>query len=553
MKVFTVISIVAALACGAGCGKKDAGEKPAQQVNTDVLIRCHFVGTASLANNTNAARLKDLWSLPETQHLVEQTLQKLAHAPRTFHGDQITAAQDERGAALLRPLLDDLLRHESFLQVRGTADKTAEWTLLAQLPAERLKIWQTNLKELMQLWNLGVPATNTLEGFAGWEVKRTVAPARVRCVEAGQWLALGIGGNDLAAVAEAARRIRTGGRPIAVASNYWLQSELNLPRLSAALDLPPAIPWPRAQLTVVAQGEYLRSNMRMIFPEAMTGPLEPWLVPTNIINDPLTSFTAARGVSPWLKNCGTLQELGLTPVPNELYFWAQAQVAFQSFAAFPLQDAANKLERAGGWAPSLLGTNWQNRGLAQIGWQTNLNEVLWRSLPFITPYLRPTNFQGTEFVMGGLFPAVPRALPPPAELLSQLDANPKLIFYDWEITQARLSSWHILSQLFAIIADKPQLTTNTAALPWVLTVGSRLGNTITEITADSPKEWSLTRKSHIGFTGVELVALARWLESTNFPRLSFDLPYTHPPRSAGKLPRPAVDTPLPQNPPAKTP
>ena len=56
MKAFTVISIVAALACGAGCGKKDAGEKPAQQVNTDVLIRCHFVGTASLANNTNAAR-----------------------------------------------------------------------------------------------------------------------------------------------------------------------------------------------------------------------------------------------------------------------------------------------------------------------------------------------------------------------------------------------------------------------------------------------------------------------------------------------------------------
>src|SRR5438445_8514712 len=245
MKAFTVISIVAALACGAGCGKKDAGEKPAQKVNTDVLIRCHFVGTASLADNTNAAKLKDLWGLPESQHLAEQTLQKLAHAPRTFRGEQITAAQDDRGAALLRPLLDDLLRQEFFLQVRGTADKTAEWTLLAQLPDDRIKVWRANLKELMQLWGLGAPVTNTVEAFAGWEVKRTGAPALVRWVEAGQWLVLCIGQNDLAASGEAARRIRTGGRPITVASNYLLRCELNLPRLREALDLSPAIPWPR--------------------------------------------------------------------------------------------------------------------------------------------------------------------------------------------------------------------------------------------------------------------------------------------------------------------
>ena len=553
MRHFTLIFIAAALACGVGCRKKEAGERAGQQAETDVLVRCHFVGTASLSDNTNATKLKELWSLPETQRLAEQTLLKLAHAPRTLYGEQVTTSQDDRGAALLRPLFDDLLRQEFFLQVRGPADKTAEWTLLAQLPDDRIKAWRANLKELMQLWGLGAPVTNNVEGFAGWEVKRTTAPALVRWVEAGPWLVLCIGQNDLAASGEAARRIRTSGRPIAAASNYWLRCELNLPRLRAALDLPPAIPWPRAELTVVGQGENLRSNVRMVFPAAVTGPLEPWLVPTNIINDPLTSFTAARGISPLLKDCVTLQRLELTPAPNKLFFWAQAQVAFQSFAAFPLKDALTKLERAGSRAPSLFGTNWQSRGLTQIGWQTNLNEVLWKALPYITPYLQPTNFQGTEFVMGGLFPPVPRAHPPPAELLSQLDADPKLIFYDWEITQSRLTSWHILSQLFAIIADKPQLTTNTAALPWVLTVGSRLGNTITEITADSPKEWSLTRKSHIGFTGVELVALARWLESTNFPRLSFDLPYTHPPRSAGKLPRPAVDTPLPQNPPAKTP
>src|ERR1700716_2828610 len=112
MRQFTVIFIAAVLACSLGCREKGAGERAGQQAETDVLVRCHFVGTASLSGNTNAAKLKELWSLPETQHLAEQTLRKLAHAPRTLYGEQVTTSQDERGAALLRPLLDDLLRQE---------------------------------------------------------------------------------------------------------------------------------------------------------------------------------------------------------------------------------------------------------------------------------------------------------------------------------------------------------------------------------------------------------------------------------------------------------
>jgi hypothetical protein len=110
------------------------------------------------------------------------------------------------------------------------------------------------------------------------------------------------------------------------------------------------------------------------------------------------------------------------------------------------------------------------------------------------------------------------------------------VYYDWEITQARLSSWRIMAQLFAMIANKPQFTTNTAGLPWLVAVEPKLGNTITEITAASPAEWSLVRRSHIGFTGVELVALARWLESTGFPKLSFELPPDRPLRSVPKSP-----------------
>jgi len=217
MRPITALLMVAALGCSFGCREKEAAEKPGKPVETDLLVRYHFVGTASLAGNPNATKLKELWTLPQTGRLVEQTLQKLAHAPRTLYGERISPAQDERGALLLRPLLDDLLQSESFLQMRAPAGAATEWTLLVQLSAERLKVWRAGLKELLQLWKLGTTTTNTIEGFPAWEVKRTDPPTLVRFVEAGSWLALGLGPNNLAGVGEAARRIKAGGRPIAAA------------------------------------------------------------------------------------------------------------------------------------------------------------------------------------------------------------------------------------------------------------------------------------------------------------------------------------------------
>ena len=136
-----------------------------------------------------------------------------------------------------------------------------------------------------------------------------------------------------------------------------------------------------------------------------------------------------------------------------------------------------------------------------------------------------------------------RSLPPPADLLSQLDANPKLICYDWEITQARLSHWRNLDQLARIIAGTTLVASNALGQHWLQVIGPKLGNTVTEITADSPSEWSLVRKSHIGFTGVELVALTRWLESSAFPKLTIELPPDRTLASAAKPPPPAGHAP----------
>jgi len=532
MTKLITVSVLAALAAGLGCRKQEsASPTAAVTVSSDILAGYHFVGTAPLANNANAAKLKEIWALPETRKFEDQTLQKLAHAPKVFYGNKISAEQDERGAALLRPLLNDLVRSESFLQVRGPSLPQAEWTLLAQLPPDRLKAWSAALLELTRLWNLGAPTSSSLEGFTVSEIKRTASPNLLRWVEAGQWFVLGVGQDNLPAVVDAARQIKAGGRPIPAQTNSWLETELNLPRLAAALQLSDALKWPHAKLAIAGDGENLRSKVRMVFPEPVTGSLDPWQIPTTVINEPLISFTAARGVAPLLKNCAMFQQLELTPTPNELFFWAQGHITFQSFVAFPLKDAAVKLEQLGRRGSSLFSSNWQNRGLTQLAWQTNNQQLLWR-LPYVAPFLKPASFKGRDLVVGGLFPPSPMTNPPPAELLSQLTSVPKLVYYDWEITGARMTSWRVLAQLIATIAGKSQFTTNTAGQPWMIAVEPKLGNAATEVTADSPAEWSLTRKSHLGFTGIELVALVRWLESTNFPKFSFELPPDRPMQSS---------------------
>ncbi len=520
MKPVVVCLVVAAMGPLVGCQRDEAAAAP----EPDVLVRSHFAGLARVVNDPKSTKLKDINSLSQTAALREQTLQKLARAPKTLFKDRVSAEQAEKGAALLRPLLDDLLDEESLLEVRGRDVKTPEWALAVALKADRKALWQTNLAALVQLWGLGSVSRATLEGFAVVEVKRARSPTLVRWVDAGPWLVLGAGNAPLSATDRLVRTLKTTGRPGAALSQSWLEAEAALGKLAGPLELPPKLPWPQVTVSVSSRDEYLRTTMRLVFAEPVTGPLTPWHVPTNLIREPLISFTAARGVSPWLQRSETLKQLELRPVPNELYCWAQQPVTFQSFLTFPCPEASNVAQRLAARAPGLLGTNWQQRGLAQIEWQSTNQQAVWKSLPFITPFIRPARSASSDYLIAGLFPPVFGSNAVPGELLSQFVSRTNALYYDWEITQARLEQWRMMAQLFAVIADQPQFTTNTAALPWLMGVEKHLGNSVTEITTSSPREWAVTRKSHLGFTGVELVTLARWLESTEFPRLRLELP-----------------------------
>jgi hypothetical protein len=101
-------------------------------------------------------------------------------------------------------------------------------------------------------------------------------------------------------------------------------------------------------------------------------------------------------------------------------------------------------------------------------------------------------------------------------LFAQVRGRTNLVYYDWEITEDRLSHSRQLYQLAALVAWR-KTGTNTPSRLWLDKIGSLLGNTVTEVTQTAPNELFLVRKSHLGFTGIELATLSAWLDSLEFP------------------------------------
>src|SRR5262249_37518925 len=137
-------------------------------------------------------------------------------------------------------------------------------------------------------------------------------------------------------------------------------------------------------------------------------------------------------------------------------------------------------------------------------------------LPVMAPSVAPFRQGGVNYLLGSLLPSSTSSNVAPAELFSQL-GRADLAYYDWEITQEKLMHARQMFQVVDMANHRklPQLA--EASQEWLVAFGPLLGNTATEITVSGPKELTVVRKSHIGMTGFELVALSRWLDSPGFP------------------------------------
>jgi hypothetical protein len=149
----------------------------------DLIARIHFVGAQKISADTNSAAFTNFFCSAEAQALKVQTLEKLSHAPYAWLKEKIVAGAGD-GAAQLRPLLDDLLTAEWFLDARSAADGSPEFALAIRLDKNRAQLWQDNLAAVLESWTK-IP-TQKIAG--GWQLTKHHPPDSVRFVRTGDWV-----------------------------------------------------------------------------------------------------------------------------------------------------------------------------------------------------------------------------------------------------------------------------------------------------------------------------------------------------------------------------
>jgi hypothetical protein len=520
------LGLVAALTASLipGCRKSPpgAGEaaesivatRPVEQPG-EIIARLHWLGRKRLEADTNAAHLMSIWNLPESAALGKQSLDKLALAPwRLLKGD---AATNGAPTAFLRPLLDDLVREEFYLEVRNLTNRPIELVIAIHLNPDRAEAWRTNLPAVIQSLT-GTPGSPTKEG---WSLQEPNMGGMVELTRKGDWTVLGLAKSENGLLAETLGRIERNRQPyLTPASNHWLTLAVDLPLVAEALSLD----WqssnnlPRVSLAIRGDGANVHTRGELTFPGPLDLDMEPWSIPTNLIHDPLISFTAIRGIRPWVASIRTWQGLLLGEWPNQAYVWGLGSTPFQTYLAIPAASASNQVFQLS----QLLmdkGNAWlADNAIGQFVKSDGINGVRWTGVPFITPNVQSVVSGDEHFIKVGFFPSASTNKPMPQELVYAVLTPTNLVGYDWEITAPRFDGWTGVGQALRISLDRPRMPSATASITWLRAIKPKLGNATTGVMFSNRDQFTLVRISSIGLTALELHLLADWLESPQFPR-----------------------------------
>jgi len=514
MRRFAFVLFIGCVVAATGCREKPVTATPptAAPAPAGPVLRLHFAGLNHIATNASSAKLNTPLNSPEAVAAWKQINDRLALTlPGTLFGP---TAGSPNPSALLRPLLDELAASKFLFETHDVQGAT--WMLTVFLDAGQRAKWSTNLWQAVGSKPVALPPMGP--GTSAWSVKTVDGHLlTVASFEDCLMVSKSVPSAPLPANP-------TPGKHPALSANL-VDLTADLARLQPMLDLPKSLAWPHLSVNVTAKGDALRSEASLKFANAAPWKLDAFRLPTNSVRDPLISFTAVQGFGEWLARLPEFKEWELKSVPNQLFTWARSDVPYNLLAAAPMPDASNTVVQAAPHALHTLGTNVQAARLGRITFTTNRTEIGWGGMPILVPFVRPAPEPGNDFLlfgsMAGIIPMGPNTNPPPAELLNQFLPRTNMVYYDWEITEAKLAQWVPIFQLAAMLSPTPSFPGAAAANQWLRAVSPKLGNTITEVTAVSPTELKAVRRSDLGLTAIELTWLARWLDNPAFPALAY--------------------------------
>jgi hypothetical protein len=495
--------------------------QPAASAQLDTILRLHWLGKSKIAAETNAAYVMTIWNTPATKALENQTLDKLASAPWRLM--QQASAASTNSQALLRPMLDDVVREEIYLEARCATNKQFEAALAIRLDDNRAGIWTSNLPTILQ--SLGASKQNLQNtGSANrWQLQLTnhAAPVAINLEFArkGEWTIVGFGSDQSTIVADFINRVQANRAPFpSTSTNFWLTAEFNPGPIRTSFERSIQEWVPKFSLTINSEGSDIRTLGQFTFPKPLNLTLDPWNVPTNLIDAPLSHFTAIRGIAPSLSSLPGWSELQTENTPNQLYLWAQGTAPMLNCCAAPVRDGSNAVymlaeHAVKEWNPWMK----TNDSLGHFVRPGNTNALRWVGVPFLEPLLESVSTSGGDYLRLSLGPRAITNQPFPLALQAQLQGSSNLVYYSWEMSHNQVESSIFISQFLRFALHKAQVPPNSIGVTWLQTLGSILGNCGTQISQTQPDQLSLSRRSTIGFSSIELQFLVDWLESPTFP------------------------------------
>lgn len=514
------VSWSAGLAAVVLCGCVEKGSRSGSEAP---FLQLHWAGAANiLKGGTNAAKLQQALRLPSTAQVRSEALAKLARVPQELWKKSLPANAPD-GSATLQPILEDVWQNEATVFLQGKPSQP-DLVVAAKLDATKAEAWNKGLAQLAQAWKL--PSASAEGPTANWSVGRK--DLHIHFAREGDW--------TFAAITRSGKSPFAKAKPAAALNGAIADMRADWRRLGQSFPVLAKYSLPPSHIRVMPRGDALRTEARLTYSDRLPIKLEPWNIPTNLVTEPIISFTCGQGIRPLLDQLKGFSALRLKNPPNQFCAWGLATVHAQTFVTVPMPNATNVMKEIADRLPEFVSTYFP-KPPGTFLWISNRAEWIWSGLPMVIPHMRAERSGNQDYLIAGLFPAPGASNTAPAELFAQVVGRTNLVYYDWELTDQRLPHARHTFQLHDIIAGRRLQSTNFATQRWIGELAPMLGNTVTEITAAGPKELSLVRKSDVGFTGFEIALLGRWIDSPQFP-----FEYEPPPLLRRGTNRPAAST-----------
>jgi hypothetical protein len=517
------------LASGTGCQNSVPPSPSASPtvLSPDTIASVHWMGKRWLNLNGDAYYFSRLWSLPEAARVQAQTFDRLSTAlSRSLPDDRVAARIP---ATVLRPLLDDLAWEESYLEVRSATNSQANPSITGtampsiifavRLNAQQASVWETNLAVAAELLTGQTADSNSR--LPGWKLQRTNPPICISLSRDGGWTVISVGPRTSSLSEDVAARIRHSGVPfVSGGSNFWLEASLDLTRLAGSISVStfetPLSSLDHLNLSVCGDGANVITRGKLSFTQPFAAPLEPWRLPTDLLDNPMTGFSAVRGLRTWLTSWQPWRDLEMGAAPDQIFIWSLAGSPYQVYLAAPLADARKQvaalsehvLQKGNSWLTS--------NGYVTFEPAPDGNGVTWGNLPDVKPFIKSAGDGADGWLFAGFLPDA-HTNPPSNALVNDLLKRTNVVYFEREETGQNLSPRLTLSQTVRLVARRAQMPLDSGSLSLLAVLIPRLGITTTEITRSDPAELNFYRRSTIGFTAAELHLLADWLESPQFP------------------------------------